>query len=127
MILECSAEPSVLAGVGGSPEYVINTNLMGTINCLEVARQQNADLLLSIHANSLIKDKKVRLAVIRKSHLLFFHFYFAEYVKHETAPFQKEMYALTEDENVKKPCSGLSIVEEKHAVMVEELKDLLIS
>lgn len=45
LILECSAEPSVLAGTEGSPEYVINTNLMGTINCLEVARAHKADFL----------------------------------------------------------------------------------
>ena len=36
--LECSAEPSVHAGYGGSPAYVLQTNLTGTINCLEAAR-----------------------------------------------------------------------------------------
>jgi CDP-paratose 2-epimerase len=38
-ILECSAEPSVLAGYGGSPDYLMETNLMGTYRCLEQARQ----------------------------------------------------------------------------------------
>ncbi len=42
LILECSAEPSVLAGFDSSPEYVINTNFGGTINCLELARKTNA-------------------------------------------------------------------------------------
>jgi CDP-paratose 2-epimerase len=42
IILECSAEPSVLAGINTSPSYLINTNLLGTINCLELARQKNA-------------------------------------------------------------------------------------
>jgi len=42
VILECSAEPSVLAGYQSSPAYVINTNLMGTINCLELARKKEA-------------------------------------------------------------------------------------
>lgn len=42
LIVECSAEPSVLAGLKGSPAYVLETNLGGTINCLELARQQNA-------------------------------------------------------------------------------------
>lgn len=37
-ILECSAEPSVLAGYTTSPEYTLSTNLAGTINCLELAR-----------------------------------------------------------------------------------------
>jgi CDP-paratose 2-epimerase len=45
LILECSAEPSVLAGLDGSPDYLIQTNLMGTINCLELARQRQADFL----------------------------------------------------------------------------------
>ena len=31
LLLECSAEPSVLAGYGESPAYIINTNLVGTI------------------------------------------------------------------------------------------------
>lgn len=44
-ILECSAEPSVLAGYAGSPAYVTQTNLAGTINCLEVARRHGAAFL----------------------------------------------------------------------------------
>ena len=46
LIFECSAEPSVLAGITSSPAYLINTNLVGTINCLEFARQQKADFIL---------------------------------------------------------------------------------
>jgi CDP-paratose 2-epimerase len=42
LLLECSAEPSVLAGYGGAPDYVIDTNLMGTVNCLNYARQHDA-------------------------------------------------------------------------------------
>ena len=42
LLIECSAEPSVLAGLNSSPDYLINTNLLGTINCLELARQKNA-------------------------------------------------------------------------------------
>ena len=45
LILECSAEPSVLAGYGGSPDYLIQTNLMGCFHCLEVARRSKADFL----------------------------------------------------------------------------------
>lgn len=45
VLLECSAEPSVLAGFGGNPAYVINTNLLGTINCLELARKNKADVV----------------------------------------------------------------------------------
>jgi CDP-paratose 2-epimerase len=45
LILECSAEPSAQAGYGGSPEYLINTNLVGCFNCLELARRENAAFL----------------------------------------------------------------------------------
>lgn len=45
LLLECSAEPSVLAGIDSSPDYLLNTNLLGTINCLEVARSHNAAVL----------------------------------------------------------------------------------
>lgn len=45
VIIECSAEPSVLAGFDSSPDYLINTNLLGTINCLEYARKCNADFV----------------------------------------------------------------------------------
>ena len=44
-IIECSAEPSVLAGYDASPYYVLNSNLVGTINCLEAARRLGADVV----------------------------------------------------------------------------------
>lgn len=44
-IFECSAEPSVLAGYGSSPAPVINTNLVGTVNCLELARKHGAAVI----------------------------------------------------------------------------------
>ncbi|MEA5536455.1 NAD-dependent epimerase/dehydratase family protein [Crocosphaera sp. XPORK-15E] len=44
LIIECSAEPSVLAGYN-SPGYLLQTNLVGTINCLELARQTQADFI----------------------------------------------------------------------------------
>lgn len=45
LILECSAEPSVLAGYDGAPDYLLNTNLVGTIHCLEAARAWKADMI----------------------------------------------------------------------------------
>lgn len=44
-LVECSAEPSVLAGVDGSPDYVVQSNLMGAYNCLELARRHDAQLV----------------------------------------------------------------------------------
>jgi CDP-paratose 2-epimerase len=45
LIIECSAEPSALAGYDGDIRFVVNTNLSGTVNCLELARVCKADFL----------------------------------------------------------------------------------
>jgi CDP-paratose 2-epimerase len=44
-VLECSAEPSALAGFDGSPSYVVNSNLVGAYHCLELARRHDAYFL----------------------------------------------------------------------------------
>jgi CDP-paratose 2-epimerase len=44
-IIEASAEPSVLAGLNGTPDYLIETNLSGTINCLYFAKRIKADFI----------------------------------------------------------------------------------
>ncbi len=49
---------------------------------------------------TMIKDKKVRVAITKKSHWYFFHFYFAHYVKYATAGFHNEMFDLTENESL---------------------------
>lgn len=45
LILECSAEPSVLAGYNEAPGYLVQTNLVGTLNCLEFARRTGAAII----------------------------------------------------------------------------------
>ena len=48
LIIECSADPSVSAGSDGDARYVVDTNLVGTFNCLEFARRhQSATIFLS--------------------------------------------------------------------------------
>src|SRR5262245_60316089 len=37
-LVECSAEPSVLAGMDHSPDYLMQSNLLGAYYCLEKAR-----------------------------------------------------------------------------------------
>lgn len=49
----------------------------------------------------MIADRTVRIAITRQSHFMFFHLYFAHYVKYETAQFQREIFNLTEDETIK--------------------------
>jgi CDP-paratose 2-epimerase len=45
VLIEASAEASVHAGVGGSPRYVLDTNLGGALNCLEFARNRCGALI----------------------------------------------------------------------------------
>ncbi|HQU48482.1 MAG TPA: NAD-dependent epimerase/dehydratase family protein [Casimicrobiaceae bacterium] len=45
LMIECSAEPSVHAGYGQSPQFLINTNLLGLANCLEHLRRTGGDLV----------------------------------------------------------------------------------
>lgn len=40
LMVEASAEPSVHAGTDGTVDYLLNTNLVGTLNCLEYAKQR---------------------------------------------------------------------------------------
>ncbi len=45
LLIEASAEPSVLAGINSSLEYLIKTNLNGSINCLNFASNHKADFI----------------------------------------------------------------------------------
>lgn len=46
VVIEASAEPSVLAGInGGTPDYLMNTNLFGTVNCLNYAARCKANFI----------------------------------------------------------------------------------
>jgi len=45
LLVECSAEPSAQAGYNSAPNYVVDTNLFGCYNCLNVARRTRADFL----------------------------------------------------------------------------------
>lgn len=44
LIIECSAEPSILAGIN-SHLYSLNTNLVGTLNCLNLAKKLNSHFI----------------------------------------------------------------------------------
>jgi CDP-paratose 2-epimerase len=44
-LVECSAEPSILAGVGESPDYAVKSNLLGAYHCLELARRSQAQVV----------------------------------------------------------------------------------
>lgn len=47
----------------------------------------------------LMKDRRARVEATSRSHYWFFHFYFSHYITFPTAPFQKEMFKLTEEDS----------------------------
>jgi len=49
--------------------------------------------------SKMLTDRKVRIATVTQSHYWFFHLYFGDYVKYETAPFQREMFSSTEEDS----------------------------
>jgi CDP-paratose 2-epimerase len=64
LLVDCSAEPSVLAGATGSPSYVVQTNLVGTANCLEWARPRRADVMFLSTSRVYPIAPQNRLAVV---------------------------------------------------------------
>ena len=45
VLIECSAEPSVSAGMSGDTNYLFDTNVLGTYNCLDLVRKRGAKLI----------------------------------------------------------------------------------
>ena len=45
------------------------------------------------------KDKAVRRAIVKRSHKLFFYYYFSHYVEYPIAPSHEELFKLTEEDN----------------------------
>ncbi len=48
--------------------------------------------------STIVKDDAVRRELARDSHYWFFHMYFSHYIEYATADFQKEIFAITEQE-----------------------------
>jgi len=44
-LVECSAEPSVMAGLDGATSFLVNTNLLGAYHCLEEAARHDAQVV----------------------------------------------------------------------------------
>jgi CDP-paratose 2-epimerase len=45
VLVECSAEPSALAGIDGSTAYLLDSNLRGAYNCFDLARRYGARVI----------------------------------------------------------------------------------
>lgn len=46
ILIDAAAEPSVVSGIDTTPDYLINTNLFGTINCLNFALKNDSLFIL---------------------------------------------------------------------------------
>ena len=56
--------------------------------------QQNEEYVL----DRMVKDRTFRIALVKKSHFWFFHYYFGQkYAKYPTADFQREIFNITEN------------------------------
>jgi len=45
VVVDASAEPSVLVGLESGADYLVNTNLNGTVHCLNYAKKHHADFI----------------------------------------------------------------------------------
>lgn len=48
LLIDASAEPSVHAGYDGNPSYLIHSNLLGALNCLEHVRRHGSTFCISV-------------------------------------------------------------------------------
>lgn len=67
VMIECSAEPSVHAGYGGDPSYVLGTNLVGALSCMEAARRRGAGLLFLSTSRVYPIDALRKLPLVERS------------------------------------------------------------
>lgn len=61
VLIEASAEPSVLAGIDTDPTYIINNNLYGSINCFNACLKYNAKLIF-LSTSRVYPIKSIELA-----------------------------------------------------------------
>lgn len=61
----------------------------------------SVDMIPAEVVDKILSDQVARRAITTESHYWFFHLYFSQYVKYPTAEFQKEMFTITEDEDIK--------------------------
>ncbi|OGV37051.1 MAG: 3-beta hydroxysteroid dehydrogenase [Lentisphaerae bacterium GWF2_49_21] len=66
-LIECSAEPSVLAGKDGDTDYLVQTNLYGAINCAEYCRKNNAGMIFLSTSRVYPIDPLLNCKLVEKS------------------------------------------------------------
>ena len=71
-IIECSAEPSALAGRFGDTDYLVHTNLLGTYHCLELARRCKAGIISTFQQPCLSDSSDQPILLCRASNSICF-------------------------------------------------------
>jgi CDP-paratose 2-epimerase len=66
LLIDASAEPSVLSGLNGNPDYVIQNNFLGTINCLNTCLKYNAGIIF-LSTSRVYPIEKIENAIIIES------------------------------------------------------------
>jgi CDP-paratose 2-epimerase len=89
VIIDAAAEPSVLAGLNGTPDYLIHTNLDGSVNLMNIAVK---------HASQFIFLSTSRIYPIQKLEELHYHETETRFVLDEKQPFDGcSGYGIAED------------------------------
>lgn len=65
-----------------------------------VNKEQTIDNFMQI-----LREPATRIELVRRSHYYFFYTYFSNYITYEVAPFQKKLFAITED-----PSNKLAVI-----------------
>ena len=76
-----------------APEPIINKPI-------EIPKESEEKIDIEALREKIVKDKKIRMELVRKNHFMFFQIYFSEHATYPTAPFQMEMFQLTEDTKI---------------------------
>lgn len=66
LLIDASAEPSVLSGLNGNPDYVIQNNFTGTINCLNTCLKHNAGIIF-LSTSRVYPIERIENALITES------------------------------------------------------------
>jgi len=67
---------------------------------IEISKEPEEKIDIEAIREKIVKDKKIRMELVRKNHFMFFQIYFSEHATYPTAPFQMEMFKLTEDTKI---------------------------
>src|SRR3990167_2742438 len=84
-----------MSAIKKTMEQIINENELVKKKIEKGKKKKEKEII-----DKIIADRKIRTAITSESHYWFFNVYFSHYVKYPTAQFQREMFSLTEQEEI---------------------------